>query len=184
MEYEIKGWEGYYLSITDNDIKVYSSWGFAPGKPIKGTSRSSIIIPGKRKELSMRISRHGYMRLDLSKGKNGQKQVFLHRIIAETLIPNPQDLECVDHIDGNKLNNHLSNLQWITRGNNVRKAQDMGRWGTPPKSYEITFSDLRKITITNISKFSRDHDYQASKLVAVSKGKRDFHKDIIEVVEL
>lgn len=184
MEYEIKGWEGYYLFITDNDIKVYSSWGFAPGKPIKGTPRSSIIIPGKRKELSTRISPHGYKILGLCVGKNGQKQVFLHRIIAETLIPNPQDLGCVDHIDGNKLNNHPSNLQWITRGNNVRKAQDMGKWGTPPKSYEITFSDLRKITITNISKFSRDHDYQASKLVAVSKGKRDFHKDIIEVVEL
>ena len=180
MEYEINGWEGYYLSILDEEIKVFSSWGFPKGKPTKGTKRSSIIIPGKRRELSLRISPYGYLRVDLGKGK----QLFLHRLIAETLISNPNSLECVDHIDGNKLNNQPSNLQWITRGNNVRKAQKMGRWGTPPKSYEITFLDQKKLIVTNISRFARENGYTATKLVAVSKGRRKTHKDIIKVIEL
>lgn len=184
MEYEINGWEGYYLSILDEEIKVFSSWGFPKGKPTKGTKRSSIIIPGKRRELSLRISPYGYLRVDLGKGKQGGKQLFLHRLIAETLISNPNSLECVDHIDGNKLNNQPSNLQWITRGNNVRKAQKMGRWGTPPKSYEITFLDQKKLIVTNISRFARENGYTATKLVAVSKGRRKTHKDIIKVIEL
>lgn len=184
MEYEIKGWEGYYLSISDEKIKVYSSWGFDKGKPVKGLPRKSIIIEGKRKQLSTRISPHGYVRVDLNTGKNGRKQVFLHRLIAETLIPNPNNLECVDHIDGNKLNNHPSNLQWITRGNNVRKAQKMNVWGTPPKSYKIVYDTGKISEIYNISNFSRNNGYQANKLVAISKGKRKSHKDIIAVVEI
>lgn len=105
-------------------------------------------------------------------------------MIAETLIPNPHNLECVDHIDGNKLNNHPSNLQWITRGDNVRKAQAMGKWGTHPKKYEIKFKCGFKIIIENISKFSRENNYADTKLVAISKGKLKSHKNIIGVLEL
>jgi hypothetical protein len=183
MEYEINGWEGYYISIHEEEIKVFSSWGVPKGIP-KGNPRPFIIIPGKRRELSLQISPYGYIRVDLNMGKQGKRQLFLHRLIAETLIPNPNNLECVDHIDGNKLNNQPSNLQWITRGDNVRKAQEMGRWGTPPKSYEITFLDQKKLIVTNISKFARENGYAATKLVAVSKGRRKLHKDVIKVIEL
>ena len=144
MEYEIKGWSGYYLHITENKINVYSSWGFGKGKPSKGKSRPSIIIDNKRRKLSQRVSPHGYLRIDLNNGSNGRKQLFLHRIIAETLIPNPNNLECVDHIDGNKLNNHPKNLQWITRANNVRKAQSMGKWELIQKNMKLDLNvDLK-----------------------------------------
>ena len=122
MEYEIKGWEGYFLNITEHSIDVYSSWGFSSGRPLKGQKREIVIIENKRKKISQRISKQGYIRLDLNVGITGKKQVFLHRLIAETLIPNPYNLECVDHIDGNKLNNYPLNLQWITRFDNVKKA--------------------------------------------------------------
>ena len=180
MEFSIKEWEGYYLYISPSEIKIYTSWSFSSLKPIKGKSRPRIIDKNKRKELSQRKNKFGYIIVDLG-GQKNKKTVQLHRLIAETLISNPDNLECVDHIDGNKLNNHPSNLQWITRGDNVRKAQKMGRWGTPPKTYEITYKNGLKTTITNISDFSRKNNYQASELVAVSKGKRKSHKDIIEV---
>lgn len=183
-EYKIKGWKGYYLSISDYEINVYSSWGFVKEKSSKGKPRRSIIIEGKRKKLSQRISKFGYIRLDLNIGNNGGKQVFLHRLIAETLIPNPNNLECVDHIDGNKLNNHPSNLQWITRSENVRKAQSMGKWGNPPQTYKIIFESGKIEFVTNISDFSRKNNYQATKLVAVSKGRRKRHKDVINVIKL
>lgn len=124
------------------------------------------------------------MRIDLNTGANGKKQLFLHRLIAETTIPNPDNLECVDHIDGNKLNNHPSNLQWITRSDNVRKAQSMGKWGTHPKKYEIKFECGSKIEIENISKFSRENNYAATKLVAISKSRLKKHKNVIGVLEL
>ncbi len=173
---EIKDWPGYFLSIQDTDIQVFSSWGSGVNKHLKKGAPTY--------KLSQRINRNGYVRVDLNIGTNGRKQVFLHRLIAETLIPNPNNLECVDHIDGNKLNNHPSNLQWITRGDNVRKAQQMGKWGTYPKKYKITNTSGKSIIIENISKFSRENNYMATKLVAISKGRRKTHKDIISVVEL
>lgn len=48
--------------------------------------------------------------------------VYLHRLLAETFIPNPNHLPEVNHIDGNKLNNVLANLEWVTTCQNVRHA--------------------------------------------------------------
>lgn len=183
IEYEIQGWPGYYLYINGNEIKVFTSWGFCKGLPRWQPSRPIQIIPGKRRELTQLKNKNGYIQLNLG-GKKNKKTVRLHRLIAETLIPNPDNLDCVDHIDGNKLNNHPSNLQWITRGDNIVKAQKMGRWGTPPKFYKIKYNTGDEIIIHNISEFSRNNDYSATKLVAISKGKRNSHKNIIQVVDL
>lgn len=115
MEYEIAGWDGYYLRITEDEIKVYTSWKvICEGIP-RGHPRPTEKVEGKRKELTQRKTRFGYITVELG-GQKNKKTQFLHRLIAETLIPNPHNLECVDHIDGNKVNNHPSNLQWITRG--------------------------------------------------------------------
>lgn len=48
-----------------------------------------------------------------------QIKVYAHRLVAETFIPNPQNLPEIDHIDRNKCNNHVSNLRWITRNDNM-----------------------------------------------------------------
>ena len=49
---------------------------------------------------------------------------YSHRKVAEYFIPNPKNLPYVDHIDNkNKLNNHVSNLQWVYHDENVRKDQ-------------------------------------------------------------
>lgn len=54
-----------------------------------------------------------YPRVEL-KGKN----VMIHRLVAETFIPNPDSKPCVDHIDGNAINNHISNLRWASWSEN------------------------------------------------------------------
>ena len=48
-----------------------------------------------------------------------RKNRNIHRIIAETFIPNPDNLPCVNHKDGNKLNNSVENLEWCTQSENV-----------------------------------------------------------------
>ena len=47
-----------------------------------------------------------------------QKKVNIHRLVAETFIPNPNNYDSIDHKDRNKLNNHVSNLEWMPIQNN------------------------------------------------------------------
>lgn len=55
----------------------------------------------------------GYERLELNIDGKAQKH-FVHRLVAETFIPNPDNLPCVNHKDENPLNNHADNLEWCT----------------------------------------------------------------------
>jgi hypothetical protein len=70
------------------------------------------------KMLKPNISRNGYVYVVLSDGgKLTTKKI--HRLVAETFIPNPNNLPQVNHIDGNKSNNAAINLEWVTAKENA-----------------------------------------------------------------
>ena len=66
------------------------------------------------------IKRDGYRRVTLTDKNGVQNQHKIHRLVATHFIPNPQELEAVDHINENKLDNRVENLRWCTRGDNAR----------------------------------------------------------------
>ena len=62
-----------------------------------------------------------YIRIALTKNS---KRVWkdIHRLVAEAFVPNPHNKECVNHIDGNKLNSRADNLEWMTEMENQQHA--------------------------------------------------------------
>lgn len=67
------------------------------------------------------IENTGYVSVNLKIG-NKKKNYSLHRLIAQTFIPNPNNLSIVNHIDGNKTNNQVSNLEWVNQSENRKHA--------------------------------------------------------------
>ena len=113
----IKNYEGLYeVSEFGN---IYSIEKFI----VCGKNKSS-IRKQERKEKSFRFDKYGYKRISLS--KNGKvKTIALHRIVAENFIKGNSSLT-VNHKDGNKLNNHFSNLEFISSSENVKHAYKIG----------------------------------------------------------
>lgn len=79
----------------------------------------------KKKEIKGGHYTNGYQFVCLRKNGNSKK-FSVHRLVAEAFIPNPQNLPCVNHIDGNKQNNSVENLEWCTYSENLKHAIDIG----------------------------------------------------------
>lgn len=70
--------------------------------------------------LKNRLTKFGYLEVCLSDValKRGHKYWRVHRLVALEFVPNPDDKPHIDHIDGNRVNNHASNLRWCTNDEN------------------------------------------------------------------
>ena len=71
-------------------------------------------------------SKNGYYSVSLSIKKGKQKRFLIHRLVAKHFINNLQNKPQVNHIDGDKSNNHTDNLEWVTAKENVRHAYEIG----------------------------------------------------------
>lgn len=79
----------------------------------------------RRKYLNLFINTHGYHSCSINTG-SGHKLKRVHRLVAETFLTDSEFYGLdVNHIDGNKTNNNLSNLEWCTRSHNIRHAINM-----------------------------------------------------------
>jgi len=77
------------------------------------------------KKLKPYIDKEGYKRIRITENKI-RKNFRIHRLVAECYISNPNNLPQIDHIDCNKLNNHISNLEWVTEKENIKRAVNNG----------------------------------------------------------
>lgn len=108
--YEVSNCSGLIRSIPRTIVRVDNKVVFKPGK---------ILSPGKNAD--------GYLRVTLYKPGMSYKykSLLVHRIVAEAFLARPnesEDLE-VNHIDGNKYNNSVSNLEWVSPSENKEHAK-------------------------------------------------------------
>lgn len=84
------------------------------------------VVNAKGKTLAFTVNKKtGYKTVSLWKNNKGSTKT-IHRLVALTYLPNPDNLPEVNHIDGNKLNNRVDNLEWITPTGNRQHAYDTG----------------------------------------------------------
>lgn len=69
-----------------------------------------------------------YLTIRAKNKYNNYKTVYVHRLVAEAFIPNPQQKPCVNHIDGSKSNNNVNNLEWVTYSENMIHAKKYNLW--------------------------------------------------------
>lgn len=99
---------------------------------------NGIVINKRNKQIKPFISNSGYLCFNIK--ENGkQKGRFLHRALAFSFLPKIEGKDIVNHIDGNKLNNDLSNLEWSTSKENNQHARDNGLSIYKPLHYKGKF---------------------------------------------
>lgn len=80
------------------------------------------------RELNPSTDAKGYLGLTICAEGRRRRKVRIHRLVAETFIPNPLGLPCVRHLDGNPVNNRVDNLAWGTYRDNEADKLQHGTW--------------------------------------------------------
>ncbi len=86
------------------------------------STEGRVVKNSTRKMMTPSVMANGYMQINLFTGDGRRKKELVHRLVALTFIPNEKHLPEVNHIDGVRHNNSVSNLEWVTRKENVLKS--------------------------------------------------------------
>jgi hypothetical protein len=112
--------------IDDIEFILHRDGMFAVSRCGKILGRSGKILKPKNQGAYLIVS----YQADLKKIRHK----YVHRLVAETFISNPNNLPYVNHLDGNKLNNYFGNLEWCTPRENSKHAICNGlAWNLPQK---------------------------------------------------
>ena len=101
----------------------------------------------RNKQMSANIDKNGYLQIRLMQNDGKRGNFLIHRLVAFTYLET-EIKETVNHIDGNKLNNHYSNLEWMTMLENVNDAKRLG--------YNGDYTDISEELILKVIKSLED----------------------------
>lgn len=133
----LSGYEGLYEVSTFGNVKALA----------KDVIDKNGVHHNKKEKILKPCPWGGYLMVVLHGNKN--KTITVHRLVATAFIPNPENKPQINHKDGNKLNNHISNLEWVTHQENMQHAfttkLNRGRIGTENAKAKITEKEVIEI---------------------------------------
>lgn len=138
---DIKGYEGRYQISNKGKVKSLMDW---------NGNASSRSYYKREKELIRTDNGHGYLIVSLRNMNAKRQNKYVHRLVAEAFIENPNNYKVVNHIDFNILNNNVENLEWCTTKQNVRHSRENM---CHPKNSKLGASGEKYITIRENKKY-------------------------------
>ncbi len=139
----------------------------------------------KNKILKPRVKSNNYLIVSLYKN-NIDKKFYIHRLVAEAYIPNPENKLQVNHKDFNKANNTIENLEWVTRTENIRHYKESNKWNETikKKNRKLVSKILNRVKeykdeIISLYRLNYSIDDISKKL---NIG-RDFTADVLEIFD-
>lgn len=144
----------------------------------EGTIRTKVSLKIK----SQYVGSTGYYMVSFSYS-NKSKPLRVHRLIAETYIPNPESQPEINHKDGNKLNNDIANLEWVTHLENMQHANKTGLMNNrgsnngTSKLKEADIPKIRELLKTKLSqqKIANMFNVSRSAILMIHLNKRWSH---------
>lgn len=118
--------------------------------------------------------RSRYLCITLSNNKV-KKDYLVHRLVALAFIPNPENKATVNHIDGDRFNNHKSNLEWNTHQENNLHAYTIGL--RDYKRFVWTHPEHGEFTLSSVELARQFKGISKGHLSSVSSGKLNHHKN-------
>lgn len=116
MKSAVNGYEDAYEVYSDGRVFAL---------PRSRTGRNNIFRRLKGRFLTGTKNNKGYVQFQLW-SNNKSKRFLVHRLVADAFILNPQKHPLINHIDGNPMNNTVSNLEWCTYSENMKHAYKTG----------------------------------------------------------
>ena len=176
MKKEIKDFEGLYQ--IDEYGNVYSM-----DKRVNVGIMYHTSVVKKGKQLKPETCRNGYKRVLLISRENKRCHKLVHRLVAEAFIPNDLNLPQVNHIDGDKSNNHYSNLEWCTQQENNVHALKTGLRTGKRSGVSITVKGITFDSITDAAKYFNTSRYKVKRLESNDYPVREYNKGEIPLLE-
>ena len=133
----------------------------------------------KEKILKTFIVGNGYLQVNLYKNKT-IKSFYVHRLVAKAYLPNQQNLSCVNHIDENKQNNSVENLEWCTHKYNTNYGTRNERAGKELSKQVYQYSkDGVLISVWESTAECGRNGYNFGNIASCCRGERKSHRGYI-----
>ena len=165
---DIEGYEGLYQVSNKGNVKSFVN--------NNGVSREKVLKPAIR---------NGYKKVTLYKNKTF-KRFYVHRLVAQAFIENPNNYPCINHKDECKTNNVVSNIEWCTQKYNINygtciKRRSESQINHPNKSKQVYqySKELELIAVWESINECGRNGYDQGNVARCCRGERKSHKGYI-----